>query len=263
MLDPALLQTEPELARRYTRLIEIQWEKSRQAGISAATRSRALQESLRTAFLAGTYKVPDVADPNALGSWSPWGWRTRGSKHMIQADGYSHALDLWRAGSTEQEFKDDANACGLSQTVKHEWWHLQAWEGGLWFPITDPKLLGQVLTTQSVEEEEDDMTPVYKKPTVRPGTGPGTTQTLVQDFTVLPADTGGQAPWGTKISSQLYLRLVGDVPNSILVFFDAVPQQVDLPRDGSTIGVPVPRGGLCSVVGDGIVVESCEIWSKG
>lgn len=120
-----LASSHPELARRYERLVELVWSHGWEVWIGSSTRSRATQEDLYERWHAGTYRVPSVANPNADGGPSPWGWHWLGSYHMPQADGYSHALDLGWRGCSNAEFFDLAASCGLVRTVRSENWHYQ------------------------------------------------------------------------------------------------------------------------------------------
>lgn len=123
-------QSHPELARRYDHLVRLCWERGIEIGITSSTRSRAAQEAMYYRWRLpknhpNHYDVPSVANPNSDGGPSPWGWRWRGSKHMVQADGYSHALDLHWHGIHAAGFEQLAMLVGLRQTVPNENWHYQ------------------------------------------------------------------------------------------------------------------------------------------
>lgn len=120
-----LAQSHPELQRRHARLVELCWANGWETWIGSSTRSRATQEDLYRRWRAGLYKVPSVANPNADGGPSPWGWRWTGSYHMPQADGFSHALDLGWRGCDDAQFNVLAESCGLRRTVRDESWHYQ------------------------------------------------------------------------------------------------------------------------------------------
>jgi len=120
-----LKQSHPQLVLRYRRLEELCRARGWRVGVTSSTRSRAVQEDLYRRWLAGTYKVPAVANPNGNGHLSPWGWRWRGSYHMPQGDGFSHALDLNRSGCTWAQLEELARSCGLRRTVSNEPWHYQ------------------------------------------------------------------------------------------------------------------------------------------
>lgn len=124
----------PELVRRFNLLVAECWANGWECGITSSTRSKATQEDLYRRWLAGTYKVPSVANPNAPHGPSPWGWTIVGSYHMPQADGFSHALDLHWRGCTPSEFERLANKCGLQRTVPNENWHYQWFNRQVIFP---------------------------------------------------------------------------------------------------------------------------------
>jgi hypothetical protein len=129
-----LLQSHPELRARYEHADELVSYSGGELWIVSSTRSRESQISLRTRWLAGTYKVPAVADPNADGGPSPWGWHWKGSKHMPQQDGHSHALDVKWSGIDDTKLVQIMRDCGLVQTVVRngkvlEDWHFQ-WANG-------------------------------------------------------------------------------------------------------------------------------------
>lgn len=133
-MSAPLAQSHPELVKRYTKLVELCWANGWEIWISSSTRSRQTQEDLYKRWRAGTYNVPAVANPNGDGGPCPpslGDWRWRGSYHMPQADGYSHALDLGIRGTSWVTFADLAASCGLRQTVVNsrgivtEPWHYQ------------------------------------------------------------------------------------------------------------------------------------------
>lgn len=148
-MDPMLAFSHPELQLRYEVLVFHCWLSKWEVGITSSTRSRETQASLYKAWLDGEYLVPSVANPEADNGESPWGWRVKGSYHMPQADGYSHALDLWWRGPTQRDFEALAAKCGLIRTLSDEDWHYQ------WFLRT------QIFEAPLVEEykamKEDDM----------------------------------------------------------------------------------------------------------
>lgn len=118
-------QTHPEMVRRFEALQRDAARRNWRIGVTSSTRSRAQQEDLYRRWRAGTYDVPSVANPNGNNGTSPWGWTIRGSYHMPQADGYSHALDLWWDGCSAVELERLAATYGLVQTVPRENWHYQ------------------------------------------------------------------------------------------------------------------------------------------
>lgn len=120
-----LAQSHPQLALRFEAVVEQCRQRGWSVGITSSTRSRAVQADLYDRWLRGRYNAPSVANPNSDGGVSPWGWRWRGSYHMPQQDGHSHALDLHWGGCTSDEFNAVAESCGLRRTVRNEPWHYQ------------------------------------------------------------------------------------------------------------------------------------------
>lgn len=110
----------------------------------------------------GNYAVP----PGLVsGLKSPWGWYQTGSNHMVQPDGYSHAIDYKISGCTWAQFHNLANEYGIGfpqmgiKGQQDEPWHGTWWDSrGIYInhhadeptaPIPTP------LVPQLVEEEED------------------------------------------------------------------------------------------------------------
>lgn len=58
---------------------------------------------------------------------SPWGWLARGSLHMVQADGYGHAIDYGLIGDWNR-FHEMAAFHGIGFPVPGERWHAQWWD---------------------------------------------------------------------------------------------------------------------------------------
>lgn len=144
-----IAQTHPELERRWNLLVGRTWMFGTELWIESATRSRETQADLYARWKAGTYLVPVVADPDRVLGPSPWGWPLTGSFHMVQADGYSHALDIGWRGLDDEMMRSIALSCGLYQPEAREKWHFQWWDtyNGV-YPVRENP------TTQ-----EDDMTP--------------------------------------------------------------------------------------------------------
>lgn len=147
MADIAM--SHPELARRYSLLVERCWSRSWDVSISSSSRSVETQRAWYALYLKGQWiqdgKPAIVADPDRDAGATPWAWRARGSLHMIQQDGFSHALDLGFSGGSHEDLHAIANTCGLRFPEPTEWWHTQcfdAYSNGF-YPV----------------EEDDDMTP--------------------------------------------------------------------------------------------------------
>lgn len=144
------------MVARWERLVALCWEHGCEVWISSSSRSYATQKDLYRRWVNGTYKTPYVANPDRVVGPSPFGWTIHGSYHMIQADGYSHALDLGHRGLSNGDFDDLAVSCGLVRTVPKEFWHRQWFSRDVLFDA--PAL-------------EDDM-PAIQWTVCRPADGP-------------------------------------------------------------------------------------------
>lgn len=240
-------QSHPELVHRYNRLVQLCWERGWYVGITSSSRSYAEQRSLYRAYLAGTGNM--AADPDAVVGKSPWGWVINGSYHMVQEDGYSHALDLHWQQCSPKQLETAANLVGLKLTVPGENWHFQ------WFDtygIFQP-LLPEPLPPDPYEE--DEMTPYIHQPELRPGT------TNIYDFTFVPRHTQGQPVFGFNTATTLVMRRRPGGSTKAVVYQQGVPTEYNLPEDGTTVTVIVVRDGLLSVVGD-VVCHVREQWAR-
>lgn len=131
----------------------------RRYGTYPAVRTYAKQKALRDRFLAGKGNL--AADPDRIlrtGKSFPYAWKPRGSWHMEQADGYGHAVDLKRPVGVTRAMADRAvkpylAKWGLKQTVRSEWWHLQALTSSGWVDGPLPEDSGMFLTYDSSNDE--------------------------------------------------------------------------------------------------------------
>lgn len=240
----------PQLLKRYERLVEFCWDRSWYVGVTSATRSYDEQRTLYRAWLRGTGNY--AANPDQVLGNSPFlpTWKVRGSYHMVQADGYSHALDLHWQQCSDEQFKKAAELFGLRQTVPGENWHYQWWDTtGIFKPV-----LPEPVPTLD-KFEEDEMTPTIHKPT------PRASEAFTWDFTYLPADTTQAPVGGFRCDSRLLIRRNGAADRGVTVFFNGVPNAYEVPEDGRTLIIRVPSDGLCSVVGD-VICEAREQWSR-
>ena len=145
-------KSHPILRHRVTLLLRDPRLKG-QYGIVSATRSYAAQADLYRRYRAGTFNAK-VANPDrdlSTGAGFPYSWKPKGSWHMPQFDGYSHAVDLRRPPHHPRSLARSLvhpilGRYGLRATVSSEWWHVQALTSNGWAdgPLPD-------------EEEEDDM----------------------------------------------------------------------------------------------------------
>lgn len=122
-------QSHPDLVRRYQALAADARRRGWAIGVTSATRDRAQQAELyrrRRLPVGHPDRWPaSVANPDADGGPSPWGWHWAGSYHMPQADQRSHALDLHWSGCDAGDVERLAATYGLVQTVPGENWHYQ------------------------------------------------------------------------------------------------------------------------------------------
>jgi hypothetical protein len=116
----------PELARRWDLLVGRAWAKSWDLWIASSSRSYTTQMAWWEAYMAGNWPAP-VADPNQIWGPSPFDWTAVGSLHMIQPDGFSHALDIGWAGASDGQMQALAAECGLRFPEPGEKWHAQWW----------------------------------------------------------------------------------------------------------------------------------------
>lgn len=246
-----IAQSHPDLAKRYDQLVGLCWEKGWYIGITSSTRSYQEQATLYANYQNHTGN--NAANPDQNLGASPFGWEVHGSYHMIQQDGYSHALDLHWQQCTPEQFAGIARQCGLHLTVPGENWHFQWWDTNGIFekPLPDPIALNN---------EEDEMTPVIHTPILRAGTG-GPGQIPVYDFTYLPADTGSAAVYGSVVSTALYVRRNGAAQVGFTVYQQGAPVKYNAPEDGTTVRIPISAEGLISVVGD-VILEAREQWRR-
>jgi hypothetical protein len=143
--DSVLAWTHPEMVARWERFVARCWARSWNVGITSSTRSEELQREWYRLWKEG--KWPNlVADPDRDGGPSPWGWRAHGSMHQIQADGYSHALDIWWIGGATSEVHAEARLCGLRFPEPSEIWHMQFWDpwAGIYPILAPPPLTEEV-----------------------------------------------------------------------------------------------------------------------
>lgn len=96
------------------------------------------QKALYDRYRAGTGNL--AVDPDAPGYLSPWGWRQRGSWHMVQVDGYGHAIDYSWDGCTAVEFHTLCARHGIGFPVAGEDWHAQWFDwNGIYIDHSEPK----------------------------------------------------------------------------------------------------------------------------
>jgi hypothetical protein len=137
------------MVRRYNCLVERVWARGWDIYVASATRSESYQRQMYAEWQAGKY--PNiVANPDRIYGTAPaelGGWTARGSMHMPQADGWSHALDIgWSANAQPRIIHDLAYTCGLRFPEPTENWHMEFWSP--WpvgvYPITDPRAEGDM-----------------------------------------------------------------------------------------------------------------------
>lgn len=73
-----------------------------------------------------------AANPFAVGSVTPWGWRYRGSLHVEQIDGWCHAIDYTIRGCVWSQFHAIAATFGIGFPMKDRLKYPEPWHGQ-WF----------------------------------------------------------------------------------------------------------------------------------
>ena len=97
------------------------------ATIESAARTVAQQTALFAKWRDGSGNL--AADPSRV--IAPG---FRGSYHMVQADGFAHAVDVRRTGPLSwSQVNDELRIWGLQRTVPGEDWHYQAGRSSGWF----------------------------------------------------------------------------------------------------------------------------------
>lgn len=136
--------------------------------IASGARTKAHQERLYAEWKAGRYNVPVVADPNRK-VWDPYmpGGFVYGSRHMVQPDGYAHAIDFdFVPGPDDWPLLEVvAKSHGLRRTVPSEGWHYEldrAWRP----PAPEPSLPPDPTAT---ETETMTLVEVHDVPFTDPG----------------------------------------------------------------------------------------------
>lgn len=141
-LDSNLRGVHPVLAYRVEQLLA-EPSLSRYS-IYPAVRTRAKQEALYAKWKAGRGNL--AANPNRTlrtGPEWPYDWTPKGSWHMVQGDGYGHAVDLKRPWNRSRaQARADVHPFlaryGLKATVASEFWHVQALTSRGWVPGPTP-----------------------------------------------------------------------------------------------------------------------------
>ena len=129
-LEANLRGVHPILAHRIRLLLAL--PELSKYGTYPAVRDRAKQAAFYARYKAG--KGPLAANPDRklrTGSGFPYDWTPTGSWHMIQGDGYGHAVDLKRPWNRSRaqaraEVHPHLARMGLKATVSVEWWHVQS-----------------------------------------------------------------------------------------------------------------------------------------
>lgn len=128
-LEANLRGVHPVLAFRVRRLLS-EPSLSRYS-IYPAVRDRAKQEALYARYKKGGTLAANPNRTLRTGPSFPYDWTPKGSWHMVQGDGYGHAVDLKRPWNrTRAQARAETHPFlerhGLKATVASEFWHLQA-----------------------------------------------------------------------------------------------------------------------------------------
>lgn len=130
-------------------------------GTYPAVRLYSKQRHLYDGYKAGKTGFNLAADPDRVlstGKNFPYPWKPRGSWHMVQADGYGHAVDLKRPWNRSRaqaraEVHPYLERWGLKATVRSEWWHVQALTSRGWVDGPLPESSGMFLTYDTNKDE--------------------------------------------------------------------------------------------------------------
>tara|TARA_R110002020_G_scaffold474377_1_gene705530 strand:- start:3951 stop:4598 length:648 start_codon:yes stop_codon:yes gene_type:complete len=136
--------------------------KLKRYGTYPAVREYSKQKSMYDRYKAGTF--PNlVANPDRVlrtGPAFPYSWKPRGSWHMKQGpEGYGHAVDIRRPLGVTRSMADRAikpylAKWGLKQTVRSEFWHLQALTSQGWVDGPSPSGDSEMFITYDTDRDE-------------------------------------------------------------------------------------------------------------
>ena len=148
----------PETARRVRRLLADPALGGRY-GITSSVRTYEQQKRLYLRYKAGVGNL--AANPDrtlTTGPAWPYDWKPKGSWHMVQADGYGHAVDLHKPWNhTRARARALVHPLlptyGLKATVPSEWWHVQALTSNGW--VNEPPM--PLPNLPDLDEMEDEM----------------------------------------------------------------------------------------------------------
>jgi hypothetical protein len=143
----------PEFVRRWELFLGEAWARGWDLGITSSSRGYDQQKKWYQLDQAGLWPTGPVANPDQVWGMSPFGWYAKGSLHMVQVDGYSHAMDIFFVGAPAEEFHEIALPCGLGFPEPGENWHMQWWTRFGVFPVTLPP---------PIVEDEDMGKPLYR-----------------------------------------------------------------------------------------------------
>ena len=157
-LDANLAGVHPILAHRIRGLLSEPALK--RYGTYPAVREYSKQKALYDRYRAGRGNL--AANPDRIlrtGPGFPYPWKPRGSWHQRQADGYGHAVDLRRPAGVTSAMADKAvkpylERWGLKQTVRSEWWHVQALTSSGWVDGPGPNGDNEMFMTYDTDGDE-------------------------------------------------------------------------------------------------------------
>jgi hypothetical protein len=135
----------PELVKRWELFVGECWKRSWNPVITSSSRSYAQQAEWYRLDRLGLWPTGPVANPNQFWGMTPWGWPAYGSLHMIQQDGYSHALDMVVYGPTVAGWHAVAWQCGLGFPEPGENWHAQWWGNDGIYPLEEDMFSAETL----------------------------------------------------------------------------------------------------------------------
>ena len=158
-LDADLAGVHPILEFRIRGLLSE--PKLKRYGTYPAVREYSKQKALYDRYKSGRGNL--AANPDRVlrtGPAFPYSYKPRGSWHMRQGpEGYGHAVDLRRPLGVTRSMADRAikpylAKWGLKQTVRSEWWHLQALTSQGWVDGPAPSGDSEMFITYDTDRDE-------------------------------------------------------------------------------------------------------------
>lgn len=229
--DPELALLHPEFRRRNEALVAECWRRSWNVRYVRVTADRKAQRDLYQAYVNRVRSIP-AANPDAVGSLCPDDplltgggarWNVVGSLHMVQADGWSHAIDYGIEGCTWDEFHALAHGLGIrfplaEWAVYKEPWHGQWWDASGVYPapllpppITTPRPGDDDMPARLVTPDDGDPAVFVTDGVIKTWVRDGDALAQLRDEGFVQARLDG-SPWPLRRSAIESLALVGPAP---------------------------------------------------